>query len=400
MALSDHLVNYHIQAHPTSLETDSALSRFTDSMSRFFWSQKAQELRTQDPLWNLYVQEDGGPIANVRIATVDLEALCHGYLVYLKQTDADPREHDGGMGKEYSAKPPYMEFGLDTIQAMGEYLHCLAFNELKDVLGVSQEALGTTCGRARRGTVSVDYYSDRSVATHRLHKDTAGITLFVALHYLNEAEMLGPEYIIDRWPLPVTGDPSTYRFYRRKYLPFDIEQGRQTAPWKRVGDSRHYFWPRGLIDELEAARAVLRRDYEDEALLSHVNLPPFGLVSFVDELIYHATPLGRQRDADETNRMYRGVYFSSTNYPILPSSGYQYHENPEDGSPPYGEWAPRLNRTISQSILKGSPIPGVIDHKKGKGVFSRFRKKKLKKRSFLRLWISICDRNWYEEIPG
>src|SRR4030095_15572990 len=93
------------------------------------------------------------------------------------------------------------------------------------------------------------------------HKDTIGDTLFVNLNFLNQAEIAGPEYILN--------PPA---------IPQHEENIKGTLPQK-------------FLNDLAAAREKL----PDPTKIAATRIPAKGVVSFVDELIHHTTPhVGRR----------------------------------------------------------------------------------------------------------
>ena len=108
--------------------------------------------------------------------------------------------------------------------------------------------------------VEVHYYRSGEKSMIGFHKDSLGRTLFVNLNFLNDREIAGPEYIVN---------------------PPRIEQREKEVPLPKIF-KRH----------LKDARRILPDD-SDEVGASR--LPAFGVVSFVDELIHHTTPLAGHR---------------------------------------------------------------------------------------------------------
>jgi GNAT superfamily N-acetyltransferase len=109
--------------------------------------------------------------------------------------------------------------------------------------------------------VEVHYLYSRGKTESQLHKDTLGETLFVNLNYISENEMLGPEYIV---------------------APPTVEEHE-----KNIINSL----PQRFLDDLKGAREGLPQAPEIGSCI----IPPHGFVSFVDELVYHATPLWGHR---------------------------------------------------------------------------------------------------------
>jgi hypothetical protein len=104
--------------------------------------------------------------------------------------------------------------------------------------------------------VSSDYYRERPATLVNFHKDTLEHTLFVDLSYVNEGEILGPEYILNP---PVKPD--------------------------HMSAVTHSL-PEFFISDLKSLYSTLPQPYE----ISYVTVPPQGIVGFTDELIHHSTP--------------------------------------------------------------------------------------------------------------
>jgi hypothetical protein len=105
--------------------------------------------------------------------------------------------------------------------------------------------------------VEIHYYRSRSKDVSSFHKDTVGKTLFVNLNYAIGHKIAGPEYIVN--PL-----------LSQKHED-DIKS---TLPAKYRAD-------------LGQVRPQLKQPTEIRA----TKVPAYGVVSFVDELIHHMTPL-------------------------------------------------------------------------------------------------------------
>jgi hypothetical protein len=109
--------------------------------------------------------------------------------------------------------------------------------------------------------VEVHYYRNRFQATPILHKDTKGQTLFVNLNYVNDKEIAGPEYILNPPAFP----------------------GHELQIAGSLPDK--------FLDHLAKAKNRLGAPTK----IGSSVIPAHGVVSFVDELIHHATPLLRSR---------------------------------------------------------------------------------------------------------
>jgi len=105
--------------------------------------------------------------------------------------------------------------------------------------------------------VEIHYYRSRSKDVSSFHKDTVGRTLFVNLNYAIDHEIAGPEYVVN--PL---------------LSPEHEAQIASSLPPK-------------FISDLKEARSQLKQPTE----IGATKVPAYGVVSFVDELIHHMTPL-------------------------------------------------------------------------------------------------------------
>jgi len=125
--------------------------------------------------------------------------------------------------------------------------------------------------------VDVDFYYDRPKEAIIFHKDTVGKTMFVNLNFNNATKILGPEYVLN--PPVLEGHLSHTQLHPTFLADVRLAQG-----------------------ELPKATEI-----------SATQVPPFGIVSFVDELVHHSTPY----------RGHRGIHISeiekdlSTNSPVF-----------------------------------------------------------------------------------
>lgn len=203
--------------------------------------------------------------------------------------------------------------------------------------------------RMHRVVLSIDFYYMRPLTQLGLHKDTNGTTLLVGLHYDNEEDLLGPEYIYDFWPKT-------------------REDERYFSPWviDRLVSQR--YWPEHLIAGLELARSALKKRQAGSSDLVHaVTMGRMGLVSFVDELIFHQTPLTRKRTGDDADQ-FRSVSINGTYYeiPTLASN----HRRHAGG-------VQRLRRQFSEENLEFEAA----------GPTGR--------RSFVRFWVMVEPKGWH-----
>ncbi|MCR6639611.1 MAG: DUF4157 domain-containing protein [Sporocytophaga sp.] len=135
--------------------------------------------------------------------------------------------------------------------------------------------------------VEVHYYRTRPTTNNVFHKDTLGTTLFVNLNYLNQERMVGPEFVIN--PM----DNEKHMSDIAQSLPEEFLQDRQT-----------------VMDQLD-----------EPQIIEVVEVPEYGFVAFVDEMINHSSPTTehrkvkgsdvhrflRERDNDAYNK-YKGAY--------------------------------------------------------------------------------------------
>jgi hypothetical protein len=199
-----------------------------------------------------------------------------------------------------------------------------------------------------RVVVSVDFYYSRPLTQLGLHKDTTGNTLFVGLHYDNAEAMMGPEYIFDFWPLK------------------DVED-RYHSPWSFDEHVNQYYWPKDLSKGLELTRLGLKEDYwKSRDLQRDTTMSQNGLITFVDELIFHVTPLTRKRTEEEKaeeDPLFRAVNINGTTHAIKDL---------------VQQKIPKLRRTFStKDVLDVS----------GTGSNGR--------RSFIRFWVMVEPSAWH-----
>jgi len=110
--------------------------------------------------------------------------------------------------------------------------------------------------------VEVHYYRERLSLNNVFHKDTMGQTLFVNLNYLNDEQILGPEYVIN--PM----DHPTHLKQLAERLPEEFLQDRESVM--------------SQLDEPE--------------IIEVVEIPEYGYVAFVDEIINHSSPTTKHRE--------------------------------------------------------------------------------------------------------
>jgi hypothetical protein len=109
--------------------------------------------------------------------------------------------------------------------------------------------------------IEVHYYRSRDQTTSQFHKDTLGQTLFVNLNYHIDQPVTGPEYLLH---------PAT--------VPEHERQIEETLP-----------------PEFRKDLASAREGAEEATHAEAPDIPAYGAVAFVDELIHHMTPLRGHR---------------------------------------------------------------------------------------------------------
>ncbi|WP_280152129.1 hypothetical protein [Piscinibacter sp. XHJ-5] len=110
--------------------------------------------------------------------------------------------------------------------------------------------------------IDIDIFYFRPSSRVKMHRDTLGYTMFFNLMFASDQPVRGPEYILNPGESP-------QRF----------EQVRHSMPPRFVEHLKAQY------DKLPAASAIKMLD-----------LPAWGAVGMVDELIYHSTPYPRHRN--------------------------------------------------------------------------------------------------------
>lgn len=116
-------------------------------------------------------------------------------------------------------------------------------------------------GKGWKVVIEIHYYRSRAKTQANLHKDTLGQTMFVNLNYTNDKPMPGPEFVVNP-PLVSTHE-------------------------KKLEENM----PEQFMEDLEQTRGMGRPRTIETGIM-----PPYGVVSFVDETIHHATPLLGHRE--------------------------------------------------------------------------------------------------------
>lgn len=345
-----------INVHAASHASAGALHKFVTSVDRDITDVRQFPARVaerrNDPIahkvvveakggWgNVFYPIGGKPQAqpNFRVATFDLETFDS-----LVPAPGDPRDSDGAGSLRHETQRTHAPAWYMFSPQLGvyEYLHQLLNAELAELRNLALSIASAEEGYQAIG--ALDYYQDRNTDNHTFHKDTVGSTLFVALHYLNDVELLGAEYILDR---QVSGGPIVSPAQRRQ----------TTARYNKRA------WPSTLMLAMEKARHELPSE-----AVPHVHcetIEPHAIITFVDELIYHATPLEGSRPADYQETSYTEVDLGQVVFPMR-----SFIKNKASN-------ARTLRRTVSEKQLTAR------------------NRDEHGKRRFARLWICIQPRSW------
>lgn len=367
MSIAERLYANRIRAPETSEGSNEALAMLDSMIQLYFCSGSFSGMKEKAEGWHRQMKTKKND--TLRVGTFDIASLGPQadkpiYIGY--DTTNDPRPDDGG-GKyglyengqqtfqydRIANRPLVLEANVSIRKKIVDYLKQIIGTELRS----EAEMIVDATPEGYRAIVSLDYYSNRPTNTNKLHKDTVGNTLFVALHYLNPEAMLGPEYIYDKWPIPAEKGQEW----------FDIKTAdrRAHAPWQKdsKNQSRTY-WPASLLQDLELAREKL---VEPVGQLHHVNLNANGMVSFVDELIYHATPFRGQRIEKPSEELFEKIGLGGSSF-VPWEAGYP------------GQTPPKLIRSISLAKIGGETLPSDTGG--------------AETRKFVRLWMSVVPEDW------
>lgn len=167
------------------------------------------------------------------------------------------------------AAAPFTQ-GIGGKDASQSFLSEVKFEHLRQSVPHLVEALLKETGQAQyivenapslindewRIVVDVDCYVKRKTG-FGLHKDSIGQTMFTVLAYTNDAEMPGPEYILNP-------------------PPDDL----------RMGSTLMHTLPPSYIEDLKVQFSALPAPTE----IKNTKLKPNGFIGMVDELVYHSTP--------------------------------------------------------------------------------------------------------------
>jgi hypothetical protein len=395
-----------------------AIETFFDPQGERLWKKRFDD---NVGVWNGgYIINDEYKLADpVRVASVDLNSVVDGgpvkYVRFgsaTKKDWAEESELKGMFGKckagvDPIAGPKQSEhqvaeaFPKPTRKLLEDYLTSLLTVDLAEQVQLIKRALGSQPGF--RSVVHIDYYATRSTTQVGLHKDTNGNNVFAVLHYLNDEPMLGPEYIDDPAPIKTVVDgyyPSNI------YSKLDDKYRRQSAPWAVLKKSKivqkdwrfvreHYCtWPAKFLNALHYARHSTK-DLSARGKMASSILPKDGLVSFVDELIFHATPIeGFRVDPDtEASEDKKAAALRTVNAGVTVVSMLENGGSFTGSVNLFGQrdYAHRVQRRMSAHYQNGVhletnlAIPGATSG----GV-----------RRFFRLWICLMPDNWYEPLPA
>jgi len=131
--------------------------------------------------------------------------------------------------------------------------------------------------------VELHYTRNRGRSKNIFHKDTQGKTLFVNLNYMNKKKILGPEYVVN----PPPSDSHLEKI--AKTMPSEFLQDRKT-----------------VISKLK-----------QPTVIKVVDVPAYGYVAFVDEVIHHKTPRKEHRYIKQID----AVHYLTKNNKLFESSG-------------------------------------------------------------------------------
>jgi hypothetical protein len=109
--------------------------------------------------------------------------------------------------------------------------------------------------------VEVHYYRSRESTKNTFHKDTLGQTLFVNLNYLNSKKIVGPEYMVNPEELG--------------------------SRLKQIAA----FLPEEFLEDRESVMGRMKAP----EIIEVVDVPKYGYVAFVDEMIHHSSPTTKRR---------------------------------------------------------------------------------------------------------
>jgi hypothetical protein len=380
-----------IETIKPTLETNKAQASFFAAVKKFS--------RHED-----YVARHSDGAAD-RIAVYDLQSIQDGSPQLLAATEQHIPLNE--LDKERSPQTPEIKAlpaavrdplvtrSLELRKSVETYLLRFINNELRQHADLALVAAASE--ENYRAVVSFDYFGSRPLTGSGAHKDTMGNTLFVMLHYNNTETMQGPEYAIDMYPMPVKGkgkskEVNPVTFAKRKKL----QDARIRAPWRVIENSGGMtFWPPALLHGLELARERLRKEQPGEIFYSSL-IEKKGMVVFVDELLFHITPVLMRRDPHPDGD--RQQEFRDAG---LKQVGGKKSSNMEclvfPGTAPMA-----VQRQLSGTLKEWD----AEDAKNKAKMFGRLNRTGprpdgtggMKERRFNRIWIQIVPASWYENV--
>ncbi|HKP98199.1 MAG TPA: hypothetical protein VJ385_20885 [Fibrobacteria bacterium] len=403
--LADWLERLKIQVKQGEAKTNKLKKDLHSSIEAFFdpgnsaaWETALNDGEYPGRVGYIGGSREGGytPSDTIRVATVDLESVLGGgavdYVMFGSKDNpkwAPPDELSAMFGKVKAGGDPLVGPKQSQNQAaelfprpmrklMEDYLRALLRKDLEEQVELVKRALESQDGY--RAVVHLDYYATRSTTQVGLHKDTTGNNVFAVLHYINDDPMLGPEYIDD--PAPIRTANEGY-YYDRYWSAIGDDYYRQAAPWAILKDGM-CTWPDALLEGLQIAREA--GGSKSRGKMACSILPRDGLVAFVDELIFHATPIEGHRVDDTSDEAVRYLSAGVTVVSLM-KAGVDPGKLNIFGTKSYAD---RIKRRLSATYDKGThlqtglTIPGA----KSGGV-----------RKFFRLWICIVPEHWYTPLP-
>jgi hypothetical protein len=208
--------------------------------------------------------------------------------------------------------------------------------------------------------IEVHYYRSRDQVTSQFHKDTLGQTLFVNLNYHIDQPIAGPEYLLH----PPT--VATHESQIAKSLP-----------------------PEFLSDLTTAGEGA-----QEATHIEAPEIPAYGAVAFVDELIHHMTPLRGHRPVTgaDLGKYLDEHHSQQTQGESLPNDVREKlremsHQSATTYTRPDLRKAGMRNRDISKLLAEYGPsgfrtvsIPGATPEKGGTVPIERRSKAPLKRR--------------------
>lgn len=372
--LRDSLHQNFVKLISTSRGTNNAQSWFFRQMEGFRTSEGFRRQRRADEDWADAVYPESEA---VRLAIYDLASIGEGAPRLLTPTTAFPLYGSRKLMRVIST--PVVTYDQALRSSVEDYITRFVSNEIRTQVAIALQGASSEPGY--QAIISFDYYASRGLASSRAHKDTFGNTLFVMLHYDNRSTMEGPEYVIDKWPAPVTGNglmPGPLFSVRHA-----LGETRGRAPWKLTPNGIP-FWPRTLLRALEHARDLVARDHEEHTWYKSL-IGARGMIIFVDELIYHMTPLMFRRQDDGAGQTkYAQAALSDDSNTLINVVPNNTQRTVRKLSMDLAKWEQEDARTGPARLFPKST------RYDGTGGMST--------RRFNRVWISIVPDDWYRDV--